>query len=119
MGGLSQGNKKSREAVQEFINDALENEIEDFLERALAEGERKICRNGYCLRNVQTAIAKFKESGFVVRVGSNKDGHWEILKKTISVAAGTMRPYGIFQSFAPASYETLIVCLRTDREQML
>jgi ATP-dependent DNA helicase RecG len=30
---------------------------------------------------VQTAIAKFKESGFVVRVGSNKDGHWEILKK--------------------------------------
>lgn len=58
---------------------------------------------------VQTAIAKFKELGFVVRAGSNKDGHWEILKKTISVAAATMRPSGIFQSFALVSYEVLTI----------
>ena len=65
---------------------------------------------------VQTAIAKFKESGFAVRVGSNKDGHWEILKKTISVAIGTMRPDVFFQNFVFASYEVLTICLRTNRE---
>ena len=58
LGKVVQGgpNDFAREVIQDFINEALENEIEDFLEKALAEGERKIYRNGYYSRTVQTSF---------------------------------------------------------------